>query len=140
MQNSTGINTAVGYSALFNTTANDNVAAGSFLRTNTLGTGNTSIGAASLRNNTLGYLNVAVGHFPIIVILRGINNVAIGEGISLRSNTHDQLYTAIGNFVFYMEIPQELIIQPLNQALGNNTTGTQNTVQELMHFCKIPRL
>lgn len=72
-------NTAVGYEALFNTTANDN----------------TGIGKLSMFGNTTGVANTALGSSSLQFNISGSNNTATGQS-ALANNTSGNLNTASG--------------------------------------------
>lgn len=75
-----GDNTAVGEGALeFNTTAGANAAVGEYaLHSTTTGGGNTSVGAESLASNTTGSGNTALGSYALLGCVTGTNNTALG--------------------------------------------------------------
>ncbi len=106
-----GGNTASGTNALRrNTTGNNNTASGlNSLINNTTGSGNTASGAGALNNNTTGNSNTASGNQALAGNTSGDANTASGNA-ALRANTTGSSNTASGA-----------------RALLNNTTGTGNT-------------
>jgi Chaperone of endosialidase len=106
-----GDNTAIGVSALFNsTTANNNTAIGrDALFNDTTGSDATAIGSFALHSNTTGHENTAIGRSALFNNTTAFCNTAIGSA-ALFSNTTGYSNIAIGRV-----------------ALVGNTTGTNNT-------------
>src|SRR5438874_1849968 len=104
-------NTAIGYQALFSTSACAHSTGVGFqaLFSNTTGSANTATGLAALRSNTTGTSNTATGWQALTANTTGSDNTANGEG-ALELNTTGMLNTANGI-----------------QALGANKTGDNNT-------------
>jgi len=104
-------NTAIGYQALFSTSAGAHNTGVGFqaLFSNTTGSANTATGLAALRSNTTGNSNTATGWQALEANTTGTYNTATGLG-ALELNTTGMLNTANGI-----------------QALGANKTGDNNT-------------
>jgi hypothetical protein len=111
LQNSvTGLaNTAVGFQALRNATANSNTAIGyNAMITTTTGTWNVSAGQSSLLKNTTGGYNVSIGGQAMFENTIGVQNTAIGDN-ALYGNTTGVLNVGVGK-----------------NAGNNNATGSRN--------------
>jgi hypothetical protein len=134
-------NTAIGYYALLNNTANNNTALGSWamhatssgtsnvavgngsLQTNQVGSGNTAIGFLALNQNTAGE-NTAIGSYAMNGNLTGTANVAIGTS-SLQANQSGSYLTAVGYLALNQSIAGENTAVGY-KALFNNQSGTAN--------------
>lgn len=102
-------NTAVGIQALYNNSADQNTAVGSYsMIENTTGEKNVAVGFNSLYSNTTGKENVGIGFNSLFSNSSGENNTAIGFD-SLFSNSSGENNTAIGH-----------------KSLVSNTTGVSN--------------
>jgi hypothetical protein len=121
-------NTAIGAFALFNnTTADFNTATGdNALLSNTTGGNNTANGASALQNNTNGSNNTAMGSGALASNgFDGTDNTAVGAG-ALFSNISGGFNTAIGfNALSQNTASNNTAVG--DQALVNNTNGTENT-------------
>ena len=89
-------NTAVGFRALCKVNAIANTAVGtSALRNTTAGTYNEAFGVNALFNNTTGCQNVGIGTHALYSNTTGNNNTAVGNN-ALRSNTTGTFNTGVG--------------------------------------------
>ena len=145
--NSSNMNTAIGYEALYaNTTGYSNTANGYYaLRANTIGTsntavgiralsanidgnGNTAMGSGALRYNAAGSSNTAIGVSALGGTpskTTGSNNTAVGSGALLRNN--GDYNTAIGNSALQANTTGSYNIANGYYALYTSTTGSYNT-------------
>jgi hypothetical protein len=123
-----GLNTAIGYQALFvNTTGYDNTATGyAALVANTTGYANAATGYAALANNTSGVYNTAVGQAPLVDNTTGSFNTAIG-GYALYDNTNGNENTAEGASALYDNTSGYDNTAVGRSALYTNTTGDDLT-------------
>jgi hypothetical protein len=135
-------NTAIGVSALANTTADFNTATGyqslianttgsenssfgwSSLRANTTGANNTAFGSASLIFGVSGSQNTAIGRGALAYTASGSNNTALG-GSALFNNTASN-NTAVGFEAGYSNTSAKITAIGY-KALRSNTTGEDNT-------------
>ena len=76
----TGLNTAIGYQALYNdTTGSSNTGVGSHaLHDNTEGGGNTAVGYQALYGNTTGDFNVAIDNNAMVANTTALEGTAVG--------------------------------------------------------------
>lgn len=89
-------NTAIGYAALnSNVSGKDNVAVGDFAARFSTSSGITAIGSAALYSNTVGSNNTAMGRLALFNNTSGNNNIAIGPS-SMRLNDSGSTNIAIG--------------------------------------------
>src|SRR6266480_1352195 len=125
-------NTGVGFQALFsNTTGSANTATGlAALRSNTTGTSNTAAGWQALTANTTGSDNTANGLQALGANKTGGNNTATG-GLALRSNTTGHDNTANGESALINNTTGNDNTANGGGALGNNATGSENTATGL---------
>ena len=122
----TGLNTAIGYQALYNdTTGSSNTGVGSHaLHDNTEGGGNTAVGYQALYGNTTGDFNVAIGNNAMVANTTALEGTAVGF-TALEANTTGSQNTAIGFAAMAMSTGA------YNTAVGtgamaSNFTGTRN--------------
>jgi trimeric autotransporter adhesin len=145
-------NTAVGESALFFNTGNDNTAAGTgalshntsgsdntaqgmqSLYSNTTGQYNTASGVQALYSNTTGYRNTAGGYESLFSNNTGFANTATGFG-ALFSNTIGTRNTATGDSALFSNSTGSNNTAVGFESLPVNTTGNQNTAlgDEVLH-------
>jgi hypothetical protein len=125
---STGLNTAVGFEALYGTTTgSNNTGLGDHvLHNNTTGGANTGVGFDALYQNTTGTYCVAVGVDAMVANTTGGGSVGVGY-TALSSNTtgYDNVAVGFGAMAFSTS-------GGYNTALGRsvmafNTTGSENT-------------
>src|SRR5215471_339879 len=137
-------NTAVGDSALHDTTVGDNnTATGYHSLLSNRGNQNTATGALALANNNFGKENTATGFQAILTNTTGIRNTATGEsalernstgnnntatGLSaLHDNTTGDNNTATGLNALFKNITGQGNTATGSTALQSNTTGSFNT-------------
>jgi hypothetical protein len=104
-------NTAVGVSALENTTT---------------GYQNNAIGYHSLRLNTTGYSNIGIGNEVLYSNTTGANNIAIGYG-AMNSNTTGISNTVVGSLAMLLSTTAQRNTTIGFEGLRNITTGSYNT-------------
>jgi len=128
LQTRTGLqNSAFGYEALTNSSANENSAFGArSLAANTAGDRNSAFGAAALTQNTTGDGNAAFGTYALFSNTTGGENTAGGAG-TLYNNTTGYLNTAVGADALYSNRDGARNSAFGHKALYSNTTGTDNS-------------
>ena len=119
-------NTALGDSALLNTTGFQNTAIGfQALFSNTIGNSNTAIGFQALEFNTTGNNNTATGGSALQFNTTGTENTATGVD-ALFSNTTGKNNTAHGAFALTRDTTGHDNTAVGEEALETNTTGSFN--------------
>ncbi|HEY1769234.1 MAG TPA: tail fiber domain-containing protein [Chthoniobacterales bacterium] len=123
-----GMDTAIGYQALYNTTTGgDNIAVGAqALYSNTTGSGNVAIGDLSLYNNTTGTWNVVVGQQVLGANATGSGSVGIGFSV-LSLSTSGMQNTAVGFEAMSMTTTASYNTALGADALSFDSSGTKNT-------------
>jgi uncharacterized coiled-coil protein SlyX len=128
IKGSIGLNTAIGFQALYsNTTGYENTAGGAnALHNNTTGFANVANGDYALYSNTTGARNTAIGSAAVLANTTGGGNTATGDS-ALRDNTTGYGNTANGFVALTFNSTGSYNTAVGNGALAFNTTGNENT-------------
>jgi len=122
----TGLNTAIGYQALYSTTTgSENTGVGNHvLHNNTEGGANTGVGVNALYGNTTGDYNVAIGNNAMVANTTALEGTAVGY-TALEANTTGSQNTAIG-FAAMANSTGAYNTALGTGAMASNFTGTRN--------------
>ena len=122
----TGLNTAIGYQALYSsTTGSENTGVGNHvLHNNTVGGANVGVGVNALYGNITGNYNVAIGNNAMVANTTALEGTAVGY-TALQANTTGSQNTAIG-FAAMANSTGAYNTALGTGAMASNFTGTRN--------------